>query len=207
MPDTSLMDSLVIGEATFLPDWGHQFSRTKGGILLAAEGRPVRWRMRATCSVLSHSQAKAAEAELSALQGSLGTFLAWDPKSKFPIADPKGLILGATVPTIKTLNADNQRLSLQNLPVGYVLTKGDMLSFIYSSTSYALHRIRTASTTANGSGFTAEFEVTPQIKPGAAVSAAVTLIKASAEMRIVPGSVQGGATGPSSTISFEAVQV
>jgi hypothetical protein len=72
----------------------------------------------------------------------------------------------------------------------------------------ALHQIWSPTTiTANASGTTAEFWVTPRIRPGASIDAVVTLEKPAAEMMIVPGSLVA-AEGPRiAQIAFEAIQV
>ena len=85
-----------------------------------------------------------------------------------------------------------------------------MLSFTYGSgpTRYALHRIVSDTVVANGSGVTPLFEVVPHIRPGAATSTAVELIRPYCKAIIIPGSVQAGTARKSKVrgLSFEIIQ-
>jgi hypothetical protein len=94
--------------------------------------------------------------------------------------------------SILALGGDARELSLTGLPVGYTLWAGDYLSFAYGTSPVlqALHRVVATTVVANGSGQTALFEVTPALRPGAAVAAPVTLKKAFCKAVAVAGSVE-----------------
>jgi hypothetical protein len=187
-----------------------EYSGTAGGDVVAKDLGPALWRASIRSTALRNAVANQIEALIDGLDGSLGTFYVWNPKAQGPASDPAGTILGASTVKIKAPDDDDATvLQLKGLPAGYVLTRGDMLSFDWGNpASRALHRIVSASVTADLSGDTGDIVVRPPIRPGAAVDDVVTLIRAAAEMRLVPGSFSAPSSGPTwSTVSFEAVQV
>jgi hypothetical protein len=206
MANTDLMNALVVTGVTFSLDYGQETSGQAGGQIRVKDLRSPLWRMKADCSVLTLDQLLRVRALIGALGGALGSFYAWDSAAQYPVADPDGSILGASNVLISGLGATSKNLVLKGLPAGYVLTVGDMISFDYGS-SRALHQVVTTSVTANGSGITPEFEIHPPRRQGAAANNAVSLKQPSAEMRIVPGSLNLSADGMIGQAGFEAVQV
>lgn len=110
---------------------------------------------------------------------------------------------------IATLNGNSRELQLSGLPVGYVLTPGDMLAFSYATSPvrFALHRVVVGGA-ADGAGLSPSIEVVPHIRPGAAVGAAVTLVRAPCKVLLMPDSVNFGNRGRRHTsgISFSFMQ-
>lgn len=153
-------------------------TRTRGGAVIRSENGAALWTGTATLAPGYHADQGETEALLAELTGAGQFVLAYDPRYNGPKADPGGAILGASTPTIHTLDADNRRMRIQGLPSGYVLSAGDYLGFEYGSnpTRYALHRLTSAATASIG-GLTPFFSVTPHIRPGAAVEAAVALMR------------------------------
>jgi hypothetical protein len=210
MPTTDLMALLQAAEVTFILRPRQEMSGTAGGDLLAKDLGPALWDAKLRSGEIDNDIANQIEALVDGLDGSLGTFYVWNPKAQGPASDPSGAILGASTVKIKALDDDDATvLQLKGLPAAYVLTRGDMLSFDWGSRpSRALHRIVSASVTADVSGNTGDIVVRPPIRPGAEVDDVVTLIRSAAEMRLVPGSFDAPSAGPTtSTISLEAVQV
>lgn len=206
MPTTDLMN-LVSWAAPlrFYPDFGHETSGQGSGQINRASLRPTQWRASLKSIPMTRAAQAGAEALIEDIRDSLETIYAWHPTKQYPVADPDGSVLGASSVTIHTLDDDNRRMRLQGLPVGYVLTRGDLLSFDFSSTHRALHRVVTATVTADGSGITPLFSVTPFIQPGAATSAAVTLVKPSMEAIIL--SHEAPKDTILGTISVDLIQV
>lgn len=160
-------------------------TRTRGGsVIRVGIGAPL-WIGAATLSPAYHRDAGEIEALLAELTEPGRFILAHDPRYDGPAFDPTSSILGNATPTIHTLNADNRRMRVQGLPGGYQLRIGDYLGFQYGSnpTRYALHRL-TSAATASGAGLTPLFSVTPHIRPGAAVGAAVSLVRPSCKCLI-----------------------
>ena len=203
----AFMDLLGVGEITFDAPPQVEANGTGGGEIMTAELGPMRWTGSVSLGALTLPESATPEVLLDVLGPPGRSFYAYDTRRPAPLADPTGTILGAATPSISTLHANNRDIALTGLPAGYVLTRGDYLAFTASG-SRALHRIVTASVTANGAGTTPNFEVTPRIRPGASIGLAVTLVKASCKAVLVPGSVSKGRSGKTITreISFRFSQ-
>lgn len=202
---TDLIDALDVDSVVFAPFYGQETTGQASGAIIVKELRSTLWKAQLSRSNILPADADELQADLLALEGSLYTFYCYNPRRAYPAADPGGSILGASAVQIHTVGASNKSLRLKGLPNGYVLTKGDYLSFDYGS-SRALHQIIEAAT-ADGSGITPEFEVRPAIRPGAAVNDDVSLVKPAALMRILPPGFQLQTDGYLSSLTFEAVQV
>jgi hypothetical protein len=171
---------------------------------------PDLWAARYEASQLRLGQARTLKAIISGLMMQRTLFYGWDPGGQWPAKDKKGTKLTAPASvTINSVNADNQRLSLKGLPVGYVLTRGDYLAFNYGSpVARALHQIWSpASITADALGITAEFFVTPRLRPTPGVGQNVILEQPACEMMIVPGSYAATEGPRTASLAFDALQV
>lgn len=209
MSSTTLIDLLAGygAQGFFRPNYGQQTSGQAGGQIRVANVRAPLWHLSLTCPAIDRDDADAIHAVIGGMGGSVGTFFAYDLRRAGPKADPTGSVLGSSTVQINSLGSDGISLSLKGLPNGYVLTRGDYVGFVYSSTKRALHQIVDASVTANGSGVTAAFQVHPAIRQGAANNNAVTLVRPVAEFRIMPGTYDPAADGATDRLSLEAMQV
>lgn len=145
-------------------------------------------------------------AKVRRLQGVGATFLVSDQSALTPYS---GDALGGSTPTVHTLDSNNRDLRVQGLPAGYTLQLGDLLTIVQSN-HLALHQVMTGTVTADGTGLTPLFEVTPHIRPGAAVGDAVKLAPAYCKAMIVPSSVKPAQHNPgkvSGGVQFDFVQV
>ncbi len=188
-------DKLKVSSVTFdLPE-RLEVSGLASGEVLSADLGPMLWKGEVTLGALTRAEIAEVTALVNLLRAPGRSFFAYDTVKAYPQLDPTGSILGASAPTIHTLDANNREMRIQALPNGYTLKAGDYLSFAYSSspTRYALHMLVTDAVAAVG-GITPLFEVVPPIRPGAAVSAAITLKKPNCKAIILPGSVQPGST-------------
>lgn len=204
---TDLIDALRVSSVSFRPNWGQEQSGLGDGTVLTKDLRPALWWGVFEARQLTHAQADQVAARIESMAGSIDTFRAWNPARWYPQADYRGVTLGAATVQIHTVGGDNKSLRLKGLPAGYLLTPGDLLSFVYGSGSIACHRV-TAASTADGVGVTPLFAVAPHIRDGAAEDIVVTLIKPGPEMRIIPGSYEvQTVTQLFSSLRFEAIQV
>jgi hypothetical protein len=147
--------------------------------------------------VLKYSLKTDIRATIEALGRPSSSFYLHNLRACGPMNDPAGIILGSSVPLINTIGG-NRSLSLSGLPAGYVLKRGDFLSFDFATDPVrrGFHRL-VEDATANGSGVTPSFEVEPYLKTGTSVALEVTLIKPSAKMALAtfdPGT-RGGPMG------------
>ncbi len=187
-----------------------ELSRTGGGEVLTDDLGARLWQGKVELGKLLTREAEEAQTLIDMLRGAGRSFYAFDTRSPGPRLDLTGAILGAATPQIRALGADPRVMQLKGLPPGYQLVRGDRLSFEYASNPVrsALHRVVDASVVANGSGETGDFEVTPEIRAGAAVDANVRLVRAQCKAVLIPGSVEAGSRRAhlSDGISFQFIQ-
>lgn len=154
-----------------------EVSMTGNGELLQADVGSRLWFGTVLLAPEYNRASEAVRSKINLLRGPSRTFRV----SPFPVCgpkyDPTGTILGAATPRINSINANNREMSLKGLPNGYKLYGGDYLSFPYLSnpTRNAFHQI-IGNVTASAGGVTPEFEVTPNIRPGAALDAEVRVV-------------------------------
>ncbi len=195
-------DIIRLKEVTFLPSYGQEYSGKASGMIIAKDLRPALWM--ATCSTVTmrFDEANDVQALLEGLHGSVNTFYLYNPFRPYP---KTGQVDDSTC-TIKSVGSDGTSLALKGLPVGTVISRGDMLSFYYGSKpSIALHRAL-ETVTADGSGNTAEFQV-GAVRAGAAADIAVTLNKAYGEFRMISAFTQNTDSTITTSFSFNCIQV
>ncbi len=185
-----------------------QISGMGGGKIIVADMSPKYWEFDVTLINMENDLARRVHALIEALDESINDFYLYDPRSAYPISDPTGAILGSSTVQINSLNANNKEMTIKGLPSTFVNSAGDMLSWDFGTpTKRAFHRIVVGGTAT--AGVSPSLEVRPHILPGAAVNAAVTLIKAAARVKIIPGSFDPGTARQMMTtgMSFKARQV
>lgn len=202
-----LADILPVGFVSFELGEQQELSGLGGGELLAADLGPRLWQAQVRTPQLSHDAVRRLKARFLSLDGALNAFELYDTRGKFPQGDPGGTILGASTPSIDTLDANNKAMKVDGLPAGYALRYGDFISFLYASgAKRALHMI-VEDATADGSGLTPLFEVRPHIRPGATTSTAVLLVKATGRFKLMPGTLATQSVDlTTSQLSFTARQ-
>lgn len=190
---TDFMRALPIAEISFDAPEQVEVNQTAGGEIITADLAPMLWQGDVRLGTMTHAEASHADVMLDLLRPAGRMFYAYDTRRPAPLADPSGLILGSTVPTIASLISGNRELTLAGLPAWYVLSRGDYLAFDYGTPSRrALHKVVTEQVQAGSTGTTGAIEVTPMIRPGASVGASVTLVRASCLARLVPNTVSKG---------------
>lgn len=196
---------VTAGSRFYLPGTRQNSRTADGGVLTAVLGASL-WRGDVTAYPGSRSALIKLQVQVEALDQAGDPFLA----HAYPCApayDPGGTIVSAASPVLHSIASDNRRIRISGLPEGYRLARGEMLAFPYGSNPvrYAMHRIVSATVQASSAGQTPLFEVTPHIRPGATIGAAVTLYKPAFKAVIVPGSIQWPQLGDL-TLSFQIIQ-
>lgn len=192
---SSFWSLLPIARCTLAPRAQVETVGLGGGDVLTASLGPSLWEGEVTLTRLYHAQAAPILALLDELQQPGASFLAHDPATLGPAADPAGATLGAATPQLNTVTVSQNLVSVKGLPAGYVLTPGDLIGWTYSSspTRYGLHRVRGgANVVADGSGVTPTFKVWPPVRTGAQANNAVALVKPPLKAVVLPGSVSPG---------------
>lgn len=183
---SEFMDLLPVASETIHPGTQRQNSGTEGGEILTAEVAPPLWGGMVSLHALGGDCAAKIRSRLAALQNSGGTFHFYSRTRPSP---QDSTSLGGS--TVRISSVSSPSLALKGLPAGFVIHEGDFLSFSYDSGRVAYH-MAAETATANGSGITPAFEVTPPPRTGAVADLVVTLEKAICKAVIVPGSVSYG---------------
>lgn len=184
-----------------------QMSQTGAGEVISASLGTRLWTGTVKLAPAYHHDAAQQTALINMLRQPGRSFFVYDKALQYPAADPGAVILGSATPTIGSLPSSRE-IGIAGLPPSYMLTAGDRLAFSYGSspTRYALHQVVVGGLS-DGSG-NVTVEVTPSVRSGAAVGAAITLSRPSMKAIIVPGSTQLGASAGRITAgaSFKIIQ-
>lgn len=187
----------------FEPLYRQEQSRTAGGVTYAKDlGSPL-WSASYQTRSLSINELDAWRARLETLEGGLQFFKGVPLARSRPIAYPAGKAVPAN-PVLSAIGTNNKSVTISGLSSGYVVSLGDMIQIANSG----LYRVVEAAV-ANSGGVASLFEVRPHLWPGTVAGSAVTLIRPSCTMMIVPGSITSDAelaTGRGS-ISFQSIEV
>lgn len=206
----SLADTLRIMSVRWILQEQQEYSGLGSGEFLVADLGPRLWKADVAFATMADADAAEVQADFETLDGGMSEFYLYDPRKRYPRADPDGSILGASSVQIATLGSNNKSLTVSGLPAGYVLSKGDFFHFDYGTSPVrrALHRI-VETVTANGAGVSPVFEVRPHFRAGVQTGLAVKLKKPAAKMRLIPGSFDpgmGNLGGITSGMAFQAMQ-
>ncbi|EKF17062.1 hypothetical protein [Nitratireductor pacificus] len=202
-------DTINVASAPFRLQRFEELSGLGSGQFLTGELAPPLWSASVRLHTAFHDDGLDIQSRIDSLDGSLHSFLFYDPRTAFPRLDPEGALLAGAAPVVLSIEADNKSLRLGGLPAGYQLSSGDMLSFEYGvgPVRRTLHRLLQPAL-ADALGETAPFEVRPHFGPGVATGGPVELIKPSAFMRIVPNTLNVSEADDLGTvaIAFSALQ-
>lgn len=199
------MDLLRVQSARFWLPESLSIEGTEGGEIFTADRGPRLWQAEFTLAQGHHADVDAREARLALLAQAGRSFFAYDPRRTGPAADPDGAGLSGYSPVIGAATTARD-LQITGLPNGYQISRGDYIGWSYGSspTRYALHRAVTAPVVSGGS---ATVEVVPNIRPGWAAGAAVSLVRPACKMVVLPGYGPGAGQGViSSGATFRAQQ-
>ncbi len=188
---TQFFDQLTISESTFDLTESLETNETGDGEYFTGDYGPRLWDGALTIRAETPDQADRLVARAELLRSAGATFFVSRKRRIGPIADRNGTALGTATPVISALATNNQEIDVSGLPPLYALREGDMLSFTYLSnpTRYALHRV-ISDKTANATGNLYNLQLSPLIRPGAAINTGVTLIRPFCKAAIVPGSFE-----------------
>ncbi|WP_254656459.1 hypothetical protein [Roseovarius sp. 217] len=179
LPVSGFFGLLGIEEATFFLSGESTNSVTAGGEVIVHRRGTRLWQGEV---VLGKSEPEAIAAQDTLIESLLepgASFMVYDRRQPAPQdpAYPAGINWSAQSVTIQSLTPGNRELSLQGLPPNFTLRRGQKIGFQYlaSPVRFAIHRIMNATVSADGTGATAPFEVTPFLRPGVVVGASVIL--------------------------------
>lgn len=170
-------DLAVVG-FTFSLTESYEVSETGGGEILRMDYGPRLWQGNVTLNTRPHVDAERINARVEALFDARASFLVVPPHMQTSLAN-----------AVLSDQRNGRELRLSGLAAGQKIERGQFLSFTYGSnpTRYALHRAIEVGT-ADGTGLTGWFEVSPAIRAGATNGATVTLSKPVCKAIALPGS-------------------
>lgn len=177
IPVEGFFDLLGLDQSTFYLPGDNTSSVTAGGEVIVHRRGSRLWQGEAVLGRSEHEDIAGQSAIIEHLLEPGASFLIYDRRLRAPQdpAYPAGINWAAQPVTIQSLIPGNRELSLQGLPPNFTLRRGQLIGFQYLTdpVRYAVHRIFNEAVTADGTGATAPFEVTPFIRPGAVVGAPV----------------------------------
>lgn len=185
LPLEQFAEAIPVAKLTFRLADPKSMSRTGGGDVIQHRRGARLWGGELQIDLDDHDAHAQTEALLARLEEPDASLLIYDLRKPYPASDPTGSVASSAV-KIASLGADGWSLALTGLPAGYTLTRGDLLAFQYGANPirYAYHRLVTGAV-ASGTGVTPSFEVVPAIRPGAAIDAAVSLVKPPLKARLI----------------------
>jgi len=162
---------------------------TGGGEVLAIQRGARLWEGTIGLPIMDTQTADEIIAQVSILDQPSASFFFSHPYRKGPHFDPDGSIIAGASPTISAVSPDMREININNLPTGYELQRGDLISFEYGTPSrYALHYIYDNGTATAGT--ISNLEVSPPIRNGFVAGAAAVLSNPICKAKMVPGSLQ-----------------
>lgn len=203
----NLVDLLKIESVTWNLKHQQEHSGLGTGEGLSHDLGPPLWEADVTCGQFYHAEVEKWRARFNTLDGSNNSFMLYNPAAKFPETDPNGTLLSGSSVTILTVGSNRKEMALAGLPAGFVVPWGAYAQIV-GGTPQRVALVQFAeSKTATGAGNTSAIELRPHLRPWISAGMAVTLIKPSAKVKIVPGSLRVETTGAlHSRLRFSARQ-
>ena len=188
--------ALNVSAVTFRAPVQQSLTGVGDGTIIRHTLGPQLWEGEVQLAPAYHRDAMEVEALLARMEEPGTSFFAYDPRVIGPRSDPDGDALDGLSLELEEVSGGRE-IAIRNLPAGFEMQRGDMVSFQYQngSTRYALHRLVTGGT-ASGAGITPLMEVTPAVRPGAAAGDPVELVRPYCKAVMVPGSVEYGSGAP-----------
>lgn len=166
--------SIVTIEANTLPFrlmHRQEISRTAAGQSFAKDLGPALWSYELSTTPIPLRQALKVQAFLQSLDGLIGTLTLYDPTRQTPASDPTG---SASLGSVTVTGISGNTITLGGLPIGFVLTPGDLLGVIVGGVPH-LYEI-SESAIASGAG-AASFEVAPQVRSTLTTGLSASLVR------------------------------
>jgi len=190
VPFANLGQLLPILNVDWTLEQFQEISISGNGETLAADlARPL-WTGVVTLKPQLVTEARALMAQLEALDGALETFYLANPLGWWPAMDPGGTLYGSSTPQIGAINANKKQISFKGLPIGYVLSPGDMFHVEYGGggARRGLFRLREGATV-SALGTTGSLEFRPHISASAIVDDVVSFARPAAKVKLMPGTL------------------
>jgi hypothetical protein len=198
-------DRFRVQDSPFVQGFQQQRSAMGGGETRYADRAPALWKAEVTTQPLLNAEAEGIMALINSRAGGLKTVLLYNSKLPYPSSDPKGLVIGATVPKLGMIT-DRLHVAFTGFPAGYVIPLGTYFGILFDTSRYYLGQFAEART-ANGSGAVGTVEIWPPLPASVSGTPDIAIEKPPAKFRLIPGSAYPSSEGGlHSTIKFSAEQ-
>lgn len=210
LPDTlaiaDFYDRFKVQDVSFVQGWQQQRSATSGGETHYADRAPALWRAEITTVPLLNAEAEAIMALINSRAGGLKTVLLYNSRLPYPASDPKGEIIGSTVPKLGVIT-DRLHVAFTGFPPAYVIPLGTYYGITFDTSRFYLGQFAEARAANPITGTVAATEIWPPLPASIAGTPDITIVKPPAKFRIEPGSAYPAKEGGlHSTIKFSAEQ-
>jgi len=199
-------DRFRVQDVSFVQGFQQQRSLTGGGETRYADRAPSLWKAEITTIPMLNAEAEGIMALINSRAGGLKTVLLYNSKLPYPATDPKGLIIGTTVPKLGVIT-DRLHVAFTGFPAGYVIPLGTYFSILFDASRYYLGQFVEAKTANPITGTVGATEIWPPLPASISGTPDIVIKKSPAKFRIVPGSAYPAKEGGLySTIKFSAEQ-
>lgn len=205
----AIPSGLVFNSRAFQLGYKQQMTPVSAGFTQTIDRVTPMWWAEYTTPPLNDARYSAAMAFFDALEGSINTFLAYDPQKIMPLAyinnpitDDPWTQTGFAAPRATALNYANSTITLDRLQNGAIISPGDYFAF-YDSIAWFLYRARSSHVVA---GNTATVTVSPRPLTWTGTQKDIVYRKATAEMKVIGGYKETASVGSPPVISFKAFQ-
>ena len=191
LPLSAVYDRLPIATCTFSIERRDETDELGGGDFWQASLAAPRWTAQLTLGAGRHQELKSAAAALRKLDGARQAFMMCDPISRYPYADPRGLIFGNSLVTIREIGADRVTARMKGFKPGYILTAGDKLQITYDE-GKRFAFVEVSETTAATASGNLDAPIFPRLSTLIVAGAAVPVIRPACPVFVSPTSHNPG---------------
>lgn len=193
IPTADFFGRLKIRAMTFQLSENTVSSTTGAGQVIRSKLGASLWSGALAVPPAHHEDAADLEVMADMLRRPGASFLLYDNRFNGPKLDFGGALLGASTPVLSEVNADQRRIRIDGLPVGYTLSRGDYIGFVYGAGLRAMHRVVDATVVADATGETPLFEVLSTVRPGFSLGVPISLVRPTLKAVLSPNSLKNGA--------------
>src|SRR5690606_24074161 len=111
----------------------------------------------------------------------------YNSRLPYPASDPKGLIIGSTVPKLGTIT-DRWHVAFTGFPNSYAMPLGTYFSIVFDTSRYYLGQFVESKTANPITGAVGATEIWPPLPATISGTPDITIVKPPAKFRIEPGS-------------------
>lgn len=198
-------DLFEVADITFVQGWNQQRSMTGGGDDRYADRAPSIWKADITTVPLTNALAEGVMGRVNSRAGGLKSVLLYNSRLPYPSSDPKGVIIGSTVPKLGTIT-NRITVAFTDFPSDYVMPFGTYFGLIFDTSRYYVGQFMETKTASSEGAITAT-EIWPPLPALVTGTPNITIKKPPGRFRIDPGSAYPSKVdGMLSTIRFSARQ-